>query len=535
MYTVIVADDEEELRSAVVGTVDWESIGFKVVGQAENGIEALELVEKLEPDLLLTDIKMPFISGIELARQVREIRPAMHIAFLSGYDDFSFAQQAIEYNIISYLLKPISLKELTHELIKIKEKIDAINQEFKNSSKDAAEADNQSKLENFLMPLLLDNTQIKYTANGESPELEAKAEENHFKRGSDDSPSYIVIVTRIEDQNSNNCTRVQHVNSVNTILRKYVRFGSFYSNGKVVSLLSENQTELRRFLHILVSEIVQNMERVLGAKCYIGVGRETKSLAKCSISFNEAVTAIGYASEHNRVRYIADMEHSGNLKFDFVEQSTAKLENLLKVGDEKLLVEFLDNLFVELKQNESAKSDIDLFIMQMIATVCQSVNAVADSKAAEEFFSTLSVSGNIFMIRTLDEMQKQLLLICLSAKSIITNQRKLSSEIICDNAVQIINEDYGDETLSLVSLSDRLHVSSNYLSALIKKTKGDTFVNLLTAKRMNIAKDLILCSSMKVLEISNKCGYSDQHYFSYCFKKYFGISPNKMRESAPVK
>lgn len=122
MYTVVVADDEMELREAIVRRIPWEEIGFSVVGEAENGIEALELVSKLEPDLLLTDIRMPFVSGIDLARQVREVRPATQIAFLSGYDDFTYAQQAIQYNIISYLLKPISMSELTEELIKMKEK-----------------------------------------------------------------------------------------------------------------------------------------------------------------------------------------------------------------------------------------------------------------------------------------------------------------------------------------------------------------------------------------------------------------------------
>ena len=99
MYTVIVADDEQEIRRSLIRKVDWGSVGFQVIGEAENGEEALELTEKLEPDLLLTDIRMPFISGIELARQVREIRPATQIAFLSGFDDFSYAQQAIQYNL----------------------------------------------------------------------------------------------------------------------------------------------------------------------------------------------------------------------------------------------------------------------------------------------------------------------------------------------------------------------------------------------------------------------------------------------------
>ena len=124
IYTVVVADDEDELRQAVCTMIPWEELGFRLVGDASNGLDALELVEKLEPDLLLTDIRMPFISGIELARQVREIRPAMHIAFLSGYDDFEYAKQAIQYNIISYMLKPLTMDGLAAELRGIHEKID---------------------------------------------------------------------------------------------------------------------------------------------------------------------------------------------------------------------------------------------------------------------------------------------------------------------------------------------------------------------------------------------------------------------------
>ena len=101
LYTVIVADDEDELREAVCTMIPWEKYGFRLAGSASNGLDALQMVEQLEPDLLLTDIRMPFISGIELARQVREVRPATNIAFLSGYDDFEYAKQAIQYNIIS--------------------------------------------------------------------------------------------------------------------------------------------------------------------------------------------------------------------------------------------------------------------------------------------------------------------------------------------------------------------------------------------------------------------------------------------------
>ena len=112
-YTVLVVEDEYEQRRAVIERVNWEAAGFEVVGEAENGVEALDIIETLEPDLILTDIKMPMISGLELAKRVRELRPATQMVILSGYDSFEYARTAIEYNIISYLLKPISPAELT--------------------------------------------------------------------------------------------------------------------------------------------------------------------------------------------------------------------------------------------------------------------------------------------------------------------------------------------------------------------------------------------------------------------------------------
>ena len=119
-YTVLVVDDEQNQRRALIQKVDWEAAGFTVIGEAENGVEAIEIVEILEPDLIFTDIKMPMISGLELAAKVREISPITQIVILSGYDNFEYAQTAIQYNIVRYLLKPISSEELSKELCEIR-------------------------------------------------------------------------------------------------------------------------------------------------------------------------------------------------------------------------------------------------------------------------------------------------------------------------------------------------------------------------------------------------------------------------------
>ena len=124
VLTVLVADDEPELLGAVCQLIDWESLGFRLVGRAGNGLDALQLVEALQPDFLLTDIRMPFISGTALTRQAKAVQPLLQVAFLSGYDDFEYAKAGIEDEIVAYLLKPISMAELTAELRKIHDKIE---------------------------------------------------------------------------------------------------------------------------------------------------------------------------------------------------------------------------------------------------------------------------------------------------------------------------------------------------------------------------------------------------------------------------
>lgn len=529
MYTVVVADDEYELRRAIIQKVQWSTIGFEVIGEAENGVEALELVECLEPDLLLTDIKMPFISGIDLARKAREIRPAMQIAFLSGYDDFSYAQQAIQYNIIKYLLKPISSIELTNELKDIKDKMDAINKIFTTTTSINQE---QLLIETLLMPLLLDNVMIDEKQNNEYlQQVNKQAVELHLRSSIDDKSKYMVVITRLFNQEGNNVTSSQHVLAINSILKKYVRCGSFYSGKKIVSLLSGMPWELEKYINILVNEIVQSSERSLHVTCCIGVSEMINRLTKANIAYLEACNASEYQQENtSNITFIKDIERNDSIKYEYVEEIANKIEILLKSGTDEELETYISSAFINFINEQVSRVDIDLLLMKIISLVYNLIYSVCDNKSSTAFFEQYAQLSKIFNQHSFNEKRKDICLFCITAKDLINYQKKANSEVICDELMSIINNEYGDEELTLTVVSDKLHVSASYLSALVKKSKGESFITLLTKKRMEIAKDMVLFSGAKILEIAYKCGYNDQHYFSYCFKKQFGLSPNKMRE-----
>ena len=410
LYTVIVADDEDELREAVCTMIPWEDYGFCLVGDASNGLDALQLVEKHEPDLLLTDIRMPFISGIELARQVREVRPATNIAFLSGYDDFEYAKQAIQYNIISYMLKPLTMEGLGAELRIIRQKIDAQFAMFRQSAPRAGGPDLRAAM---LMPLVLDDYA---EADGEA-RAEADARQCGLLRDAQDRPHYTVMVSTLLSQEGTNCTAPSFVGPVDTLAAKYLRGVSFFASGKVISVLLGNLSDFQEYLHILADEIPQMAARVLGKGCRIGVSRTVPSLTGLHDAYRQAMEA--------------------------------------------------------LRQEDGTEE-------------------------GARFISDLSPAVK-------------------------------AGSLLCKRALDTLDQHYMDADLSLVSLSGMLDVSPNHLSACIKKYAGETFINILIGKRMDAAKELLTSSNLKIQEISQRCGYTDQHYFSYCFKKYCGQSPNAMR------
>lgn len=408
LYTVVVADDEDELREAMCTMIPWEELGYRLVGSASNGLDALQTVEERQPDLLLTDIRMPFISGIELARQVREVRPATNIAFLSGYDDFEYAQQAIQYNIISYMLKPLTVKGLGDELRVIRQKIDTQFAMFRQAS---PQNNGQNLQTSQLMSLVLD------AYAGLDGRVDIRALQCGLLGDGNDKPCYIVMVSTLLNEDGSIDTPASFAASVDRLANKYLRSASFLASGKVVSVLLGEPLDFEEHLYILADEIPQMADRVLGRRCRIGVSRMASTLNALNDAYREAMEALCQG----------DKDQSG-------AQFVGDLEPAVKGG-----------------------------------------------------------------------------------------------ELLCRRALETLSQHYMDAGLSLVSLSEMLNVSPNHLSACIKKYAGETFINTLIRKRMEAARELLATSNLKIREIAERCGYTDQHYFSYCFKRFCGQSPNSMR------
>lgn len=408
------------------------------------------------------------------------------------------------------------MTDLTEELKKIKQKIDGIFAEF-----DARKYDDPG-LQQFFMPLLLDDY-VNFDSVEREEHLTELAIRNGFLKDRNNDFHYVVLAIKVEDQEGQNRTSLKLVHSVDMILQKYMKHYSFAMDGRIIAVLAATPASFERYLHIAVGEMTQSTERILGMHCHIGVSRVREHLGECHEAYRGAMSALGYCKPgESNIHYIADEERDNTMDMELSAECVTQMESLIRGGSREELEQYLKDVFDRLETGQDAALKCKFLIFQMSSALIRIAYTVTDDSALFQRFAMLE--GPV------RESRDRFTALCLEVWELVNAGKKKSSQILCEKAMQIIDKEYGDPSLSLVGVSSSIHVSPNYLSALIKKETGASFVDLLTKKRIETARELVLGSSMKMREISERCGYSDQHYFSYCFKKYCGVSPNAMRQ-----
>lgn len=542
-YTLLLVDDEDEIRTSIAELVDFKSAGFELVGQAGNGFEALELTERLSPDLILSDIKMPYMTGLEFAAALREVRPSAFIAFLTGYDDFEYARQALEYNVTGYLLKPITPEELTAELIKIRARMDRHFAEWRGQG----ESDDREERARLVKELAF--MKLAFGGSAETGEKERKklVAEMGFGEDMSQSGEIYVMATGISkfchagtqtvaaENNDSEATEERTARLIDGVMRKYFKSQSVaLADGTVATLLGvEKQAE--KELGSAVRETLELFAKYLKRKAYCGISAPFSSMKHVRRGYKEARIALdsllgdgeqNEKSESGEMLYASDVEKTKNSRDDdFAAEFGRKLEQLLKTGTEEQILDYLGYVT---NKAEARSVDMGGLTANLMMAIYRAAKSVTDQAPPADLFRSGAFAD---ALRSYGEKwtKNGISEICMNAKKYLDERRKNSATQLIDKAKEAINSRFYDSDLNLSSLSEELCCSVPYLSSLVSKSCGVSFVSLLTEKRMEKARELLLGSNMKIAEICERCGYADQHYFSYGFKKYYGVSPAKMR------
>lgn len=547
MYKLILADDEEDVRTGLLQLIDWEGIGFQMLETAENGKEALDLVERLHPDVIVTDIQMPFMDGLQLAQWVREHYPTTKIIILTGYEEFQYAQRAIRIGIDEYLLKPFSSDELAGVLRKVKGQIDSEMAEKENVqiltehyrrnlpvlqnlflsslvSRNISEGEIHEKSSNYELEL----NGAKYMAS--IIRIDSRAGENQGSKDVDSSPTRGRRISLRETDTQLQLFAV--LNIASEITGKYPQDHVFMHHDEVVilSIGKHEGEEIEGRTLQLLEEIRYSVERYLKLTVTIGAGTARQQLSEITGSYKEAQQALDYRVilGNNKVIWIEDVETRQYVRLVFDESMEKELTRCLKLGTEQELLSLLDQFFHVLRDGEVSYQDFQVYLLEILTAV---IKVAKDSQAdfVQIFGSSSGFLGQLSRFSNSGEAKAWFTEKCIKIKSSIQAERQSSYNKLVEEAKYYIASHYSDSDLSINTVCKHLHISTGYFSSIFKKETKLTFVNYLMQVRMEAASQLLRTSDLKAFEIAERIGFADPNYFSFCFKKKFGVSPKEYR------
>ncbi|MFL0269482.1 response regulator [Candidatus Clostridium radicumherbarum] len=544
-YKLLIVDDEIEVRKGIINKVDWDKLGFEIVGEGENGKEALEIFEKTMPDVLLTDIKMPFMDGLQLTQCVKEKYPTTKVIVMTGFDEFEYAHKAIKLNVSEYILRPVGSVELSEILTKVKKQIDD----------EIAEKENVEALKEYYrksIPVLKDKfltSLITTTMEKEDIEEGLRSYDINL-RGS----SYIVSIISIdevmqyknksEDLNNIATDFYEHkalfkfalLNIVEEITDKN-NTGTAFLNGENVVIISAFKEEKREKVSESILKSLEELrlaiEKFLKFTVTIGVGSICNDVIYISHSYENALAALNYKifMGENRIIWIEDIEPGSVSKVVFDENKERTLANCLKVGTGEEMIETIDKLFEDVIAFKASYKDYQIYIMEILTTI---LKAARDSNI--DIDNIFGINHNLlielYSLKSVEEAQSFFKDICMKIMSNIVKDRIDTYKELVHRAKEYVKENYKSSEVNINGVCNYLHISPTYFSFIFKKETKTTFINYVTQVRMEAAKELLRTSNLKSFEIAEKVGYSEPNYFSYSFKKKFGQSPSEYRSSA---
>ncbi len=524
MYSILLVDDEVKVRKTIIERTPWNELGFELKAEASNGLEALELFEEENFDIIITDIQMPYMNGIDFIEKIRSIDPAITIIIISGYDEFTYAQKAIKYDVLEYLLKPLNSEDIKNLLLRTKKYLDDRNAKYKDQIiiKKTYEQQIPTLKEKFLVnlltsPELLVDNDIKDTID--SYKLNIK---KGFKsilifegaKGCKDwgsvSISILNILNKLKEKNTDICF---------FLMDKYiVLIYSVNYNDEVSNLFSKQ-------LERLVKEIKSFAQKVSIDAFYIGIGTIVSNYLDLYKSYNQALDALNYCHS-NTLEYIFfdDIVQENKDKRFFEVLKKKELSLAIKSNDEAKIKNIIEEVFININVLDILPRLID--IISIINECGQQYNL---SLYDFNLFEDNNIINQIKSIKTASSAEEFSIKTAIEVAKKLTSLREKSSIKFVEEAKKEIDKNYTNSFYSLEDLCDVISISPAYFSTTFKKEVGKSFVQYITEKRIEYAKNLLEHGNLKTYEVARKVGFTEANYFSYCFKKYTGLSPSQYR------
>lgn len=533
---VFLVEDEMVIRRGIKNSIDWEKEGDIFCGEASDGELAYPMIIKEKPDILITDIRMPFMDGLELCKLVKKELPNIKILILSGYDEFDYAKEAIRLGVTEYLLKPISSGKLLEALNGVSESIrrEKEDKDLVRKYMEEMRENTEHEKQKFFEQMIAGNLSM-----ADALETGKKYEMN-LSAG-----MYNLLLFRFtlgeENRKSGELLgEAEYAIEKLTERLEYVFEFQRGVEGWAFLLMADNEEQMSERVKELSKDLEEIMKNYSTIAYFGGIGQPVARLRELEESFREAERALAarFTMELNRIISVEDIRMAQNVdtlddieitSFGEIEKTRTMLEKFLNNGAEDEIDEFVDVYINELPE-ENLKSVLmrqyiimDAYIVMM--SFCEKIEGIEGEMQAQ----SEELKNSMKTIQTLEEIKnyiRMLLKKIIGVRDTISGRRY--SDII-EIAKDQIRKTYMSDEISLNTIAAEVGMSPSYFSSIFSKEMGKTFVEYLTEIRMDRAKELLMCSSMKTSEIGYEVGYKDPHYFSYIFKKTQNCTPKEFR------
>lgn len=529
---VFLVEDEMVIRRGIKNSIDWEKEGYIFCGEASDGELAYPMIIKEKPDILITDIRMPFMDGLELCKLVKKELPNIKILILSGYDEFDYAKEAIRLGVTEYLLKPISSGKLLEALNGVSESIrrEKEDKDLVRKYMEEMRENTEHEKQKFFEQMIAGNLSM-----ADALETGKKYEMN-LSAG-----MYNLLLFRFtlgeENRKSGELLgEAEYAIEKLTERLEYVFEFQRGVEGWAFLLMADNEEQMSERVKELSKDLEEIMKNYSTIAYFGGIGQPVARLRELEESFREAERALAarFTMELNRIISVEDIRMAQNVdtlddieitSFGEIEKTRTMLEKFLNNGAEDEIDVYINELPEENLKSVLMRQYIimDAYIVMM--SFCEKIEGIEGEMQAqsEELKNSMKTS------QTLEEIKnyiRMLLKKIIGVRDTISGRRY--SDII-EIAKDQIRKTYMSDEISLNTIAAEVGMSPSYFSSIFSKEMGKTFVEYLTEIRMDRAKELLMCSSMKTSEIGYEVGYKDPHYFSYIFKKTQNCTPKEFR------
>ena len=523
---VVIADDEERICQLIQALVDWKRLGMEIAGMAHNGVEAYQMVQHVHPDILITDIRMPGLSGLELIEKVKESCPETEIIVISGYAHFEYAQQAIRFGVGHYLLKPINRAELTETLEKLKERIGEREESERSRQVLIEKAQKnehymRSKLFSALMdgkmePVSRETLENQYGISIKPGIVQPFCLKMDCEEETLGSSSVAILMSK--------ALEILERNLKGKCLESVMEIRGFYCIG-LLNYESRKQEEIRRILKNCLSQIEVQKAIFQNVEFSAALGTPVRDVEELASSSSGVRKLIQQRLVKGSGRLIEHQESYSSLQSEkilekYVREMTHAVE-VMSIEQADAAVEALQKKICEVQKPRGC--DI-LDLIYSAADVFAACTQIADRTEQLEWFrkrcEQCSNTEKLFL--QLKNFQQ---------KHIQDIEEKRENERVrpVRKAKEYIQNHYGDP-ITLEEVSSEVGLSPTYFSVLFKKTEGEGFARYLINVRIEQAKILLRETNLPVVEICKKVGYNDLKHFTQTFEKVTEVKPSTYRK-----